>query len=138
MSKSSRSGHYFEWFIVFGVIAGVVSFLGAAGISSEAIWLIGAGVLGLLIAHNSIKEGGFAKFYDIIIGVIFMLAGLAGLVYNFKASVLPSFLADNHLLAGTGQNAVLIGLSLALFPAIVHLLLGFDSFRHGIANDGKK
>src|SRR5690348_39544 len=119
---SKRNGHYFQWFIVFGLIAGLVSFLGERVISGEALWLLGAGVLGLLIAHNSINNGGFARFYDYIVGVIFMLAGIVGLVYNFNASVLPSFLASNHLLMDTGsnggQNAVLIGLSLGLFPAI--------------------
>lgn len=135
----TRNGHYFQWFIVFGIIAGVVSYLGEKTISSEAIWLLAAGIVGLIIAHNSIKNGDFARIYDFIIGVIFMIAGILGIVNSFSSSILPtSTLTSDGVMAGSGQNAVLLGLSLALFPAIVHLLLGFTSFRHGMENSSKK
>jgi hypothetical protein len=41
------------------------------------------------------------------------------------------------MLAGSGQNATLIGLSLAVVPATLHLILGFLSFRHGAQNSAK-
>lgn len=133
-----RTGHYFLWFLVFGLIAGLVSFIGEKTLSSEAIWLLGSGVLGLLIAHKSVKNSGIARYFDFIIGIIFMVAGIIGIVYNFKSSLIPSAVTSSGVTAGTGQNAVLIGLSLALFPAIVHLLLGFTSFRHGLENSSSK
>lgn len=141
---SKRSGHYFQWFIVFGLIAGIVSFLGnglnIAKVDSEAWWLLGAGILGLLIAHNSVKNGEFARFYDYIIGIIFMLAGLIGIGVHI-GSLQPTITGSlGTVMTGSVSNdtAHLLGLSLALFPAIVHLLLGFTSFRHGMEGGKKK
>jgi hypothetical protein len=130
-----RSGHYFLWFVVFGLIAGLVSFLGPDHtLSSESIWLLVSGLLGLAIANKRMNEGKLARFYDFIVGVIFALAGIIGVAAHFTqvASSLTS--TAGSLISGTGENATLLGLSLALFPAIVHLLLGITSFMHGMNN----
>lgn len=132
---SGRSGHYFTWFLVFGLIAGVVSLIGQRTLSGESIWLVAGGVIGSLLANQRVND--FARYYDIAIGVIFALAGLVGLVYTARSSLLPSSLQDAHLLVGTGQDAVLLGLSLAVFPATIHLILGYTSFRHGARNSAK-
>jgi hypothetical protein len=132
---SSRSGHYFMWFIVFGLIAGLVSFISGQGISSEALWLLGSGALGTVIAHQSVRD--FARYYDMIVGVIFMVAGLAGVVYNIKSSLLPSALQTSGVLVTSHGDALLLGLSLAIVPATLHLILGVLSFRHGLANSAK-
>lgn len=132
---SSRSGHYFTWFVVFGLIAGVVSLISQHTLSGESIWLVAGGVIGSLLAHQRVND--FARYYDIALGVIFALAGLVGLVYTAKASLLPNSLQDSHLLVGAGQDAVLLGLSLAVIPATLHLILGYTSFRHGARNSAK-
>jgi hypothetical protein len=132
---TSRTGHYFTWFIVFGVIAGLVSLLGHQTVSSEALWLLISGVLGMLFSNQRVKDVG--RYYDFIIGVIFTLAGLAGLVYNINASLLPSALASNQMVTGRAQDATLIGLSLAVVPSILHLILGVISFQHGLNNTAK-
>jgi len=136
---SRRGGHYFMWFIVFGLIAGLVSFLGGGGnlskIDTEAYWLLGTGVLGMLIANQRLNEGKLARYYDFIVGVIFMLAGVAGIASHItQLSSVTSALGP--VITGSGESAHLLGLSLAVFPSIVHLLLGFTSFRHGM-NKGK-
>lgn len=133
---TSRRGHYFTWFIVFGLIAGIVSFLGSAHtISGEALWLLIAGVLGMLLSHQKVSD--FGRFYDTLVGVIFALAGIIGLVYNFNSGLIPGFLTSNHLLTGAQQDATLIGLSLAVIPSVLHLILGVISVQHGINNTAK-
>jgi len=132
---SSRSGHYFTWFVVFGLIAGVVSLISQRTLSGESIWLLASGIIGSILAHQSVNN--VARYYDMIIGVIFAAAGLIGLVYTAKADLLPSTLRDSQLLVGSGQDAVLLGLSLAVIPATLHLILGYTSFRHGARNTAK-
>jgi hypothetical protein len=132
---SSRSGHYFMWFIVFGLIAGLVSFISGQGISSEALWLLLSGALGTVIAHRSVNN--VARYYDMIIGVIFALAGLIGFVYNADKSLLPSQLQSSNLLVQSHGDALLLGLSLAIVPSTLHLILGVLSFRHGLNNSAK-
>lgn len=140
----NRNGHYFMWFILFGLIAGLVSFIGSGfnfgKIDSEAYWLLGAGIIGWLLGRKELNNGGFARFYDLIIGVIFMLAGLIGIAVHFSGLETQIANVAGGLITPSISNdtAHLLGLSLALFPAIVHLLLGFTSFRHGTENSAKK
>jgi hypothetical protein len=134
---SHRGNHYFMWFIVFGLIAGLVSFLGSGGnlsnIDTEAYWLLGGGVLGMLISNQRLNEGKLSRYYDFIIGVILILAGLAGIGSHIsQLSSVTSALSP--VITGSGESAHLLGLSLAVFPSIVHLLLGYTSFRHGMKN----
>lgn len=130
-----RNAHYFLWFILFGIIAGVASFLGKdkTVASSEAIWLFVVGVLGMLVAQSWLAEGKLSRPYDIIIGVIFIIVGLIAVLNVFgvplmnSLSSLPTAVLDKQ--AGT-----LIGLSLGLLPGIIHLVLGLQSLNHGLRN----
>jgi len=136
---SSRSNHYFLWFIVFGLIAGLVSFLGSGlqGIDTEAYWLLGGGVLGMLLSSKRLNEGKISRYYDLILGVILLLAGLVGVGAHISQVSSSITGALGSVITNPGpsiENAHLLGLSLAIFPAIVHLLLGFTSFRHGLSN----
>ncbi len=140
----SRNAHYFMWFIVFGLIAGLVSFIGGGfklgKIDPEAYWLLGAGIIGWLLGRKEVNNGGIGRYYDIIIGVIFILAGLIGIGVHFSGLETQITNVAGGLITPSIPNdtAHLIGLSLALFPAIVHVLLGFISLRHGIDNSAKK
>jgi hypothetical protein len=131
----SRSGHYFVWFILFGLIAGLVSFLGSAHtLSSEAIWLLATGVIGWLLGSKRLNTGSVARYFDYLVGIIFMVAGLLGIVDSFNSSLLAPIANNASFLM---SNDTFLGLSLALFPAVVHLFLGYMSFRHGMENSAK-
>jgi hypothetical protein len=145
MSTKTRNGHYFVWFILFGVIALLVGLLGGgfnfAKVDPEAYWLLGVGVIGWLLGSKNLNTGSVARYFDYIVGVIFMIAGVIGIVSNYNASLLNSLKSSSAggFLFPVVNNGVttFLGLSLALLPAIVNLFLGFFSFRHGMENSAK-
>jgi hypothetical protein len=126
-----RTEHYFLWFILFGLIAGVASYLNNNHeISSEAIWLLVVGVLGFVVTQNWLADGKFSQPFDFIVGVIFTLVGLIGVLQGFHVNLLSSLssLPSNLVSA----NAIL-GLSLTPFLLnVVHLVLGLQSLSHGL------
>ena len=126
-----RSAHYFLWFILFGLIAGAASLFSKdhSIASSEAIWLLVSGVLGILVTQKWLNDGKFAQIYDFIIGVIFTLVGLVGVLQIFA----PDLVSGLGSLPGVlVTKTTIIGLSLGLLPGIVHLVLGLQSLNHGL------
>ena len=126
-----RNAHYFLWFIFFGIIAGISSYVNSQQISSESIWMFVSGLLGMLVSQNWLAEGKLSRAYDFIVGVIFTLVGLVGVLDAFKI----------HLLSGVSTPAGLVSstsiLGLAITPlliALVHMVLGLQSLNHGLRN----
>ncbi len=110
------------------MVAGLLSFKQTNSLSSESIWLLVTGFLGLVVSARWLNEGKFARLYDLIIGIIFAAVGIFGILLNFglfhiNASGLPNGLVSNNSL---------LGLSLATFPALIHTVLGLDSIHHGL------
>ncbi|HEU4783695.1 MAG TPA: hypothetical protein VFS83_10175 [Ktedonobacterales bacterium] len=124
-----RSAHYFLWFIFFGLIAGVASYVNTQQISSESIWLFVSGLLGILVTQKWLNDGKFAQIYDFIIGVIFTLVGLVGVLDAFKVHLLSGVSAPAGLLTSTS----ILGLATTpLLIALVHMVLGLQSLNHGM------
>lgn len=124
-----RSAHYFLWFIFFGLIAGVASYVNTQQFSSESIWLLVSGLLGILVTQKWLNEGKFARTYDFIIGVIFTLVGLVGVLDAFKIHLLSGV----SLPAGLVTSSTILGLSITpLLIALVHMVLGLQSLNHGL------
>ncbi len=124
-----RSAHYFLWFIFFGLIAGVASYVNTQQFSSESIWLLVSGLLGILVTQKWLNEGKFARTYDFIIGVIFTLVGLVGVLDAFKIHLLSGV----SLPAGLVTSSTILGLSITpLLIALVHMVLGLQSLNHGM------
>jgi len=127
-----RDTHYFLWFIFFGLIAGAIYYVNHHNtVDSESIWLLVSGLLGLLFGADWLANGKFARWYDLIIGIIFAVAGLVGIAAGFGDHRLSS--APASASAFISQTA-LIGLSLAVLPSLVHAVLGFSSLNHAIRN----
>jgi hypothetical protein len=124
-----RSAHYFLWFIFFGLIAGIASYVNSQQFSSESIWLLVSGLLGILVTQKWLNEGKFARTYDFIIGVIFTLVGLVGVLDAFKIHLLSGV----SLPAGLVTSSTILGLSITpLLIALVHMVLGLQSLNHGL------
>src|SRR6185312_14865236 len=128
-----RNAHYFLWFLFFGLIAGVAEYLPHHQISSEAVWLLVSGLLGILVAQNWLAEGKLSRPYDFIIGVIFTLVGLIGVLDAFGVHLLSSLSSLPSAVYDKGAGT-LIGLSLGLLPALIHMVLGLQSLNHGLRN----
>jgi hypothetical protein len=129
-----RSAHYFLWFIFFGLIAGVASYVNTQQVSSESIWLFVSGLLGILVTQKWLNDGKFAQMYDFIIGVIFTLVGLVGVLDAFKIHLLSGVSAPGNLVTSTS----ILGLATTpLLIALVHMVLGLQSLNHGL-HAGKK
>jgi hypothetical protein len=114
-----RRFHYLWWFVVPGALLGISGLLYGSSLFAEAIWLVVAGLLGLFAVRIRIGNARLASAYGRVLGVIFMMAGILGVLGGLVQSPLIFDLSHGPLL------------SLALFPSIVHLLLGFTAFRHG-------
>lgn len=128
-----RSAHYFLWFLFFGLIAGIASYINTTPhqVSSESIWLFVSGLLGILVAQKWLADGRFAKPYDFIIGVIFTLVGLIGVLAAFKINLLGA-VSSLPTVVYNKDAGTLIGLSLSLLPALIHMVLGLQSLNHGM------
>jgi hypothetical protein len=129
-SMSHRNAHYWLWFLVFGVVAGILSYKTSTphSLSSESIWLLVSGFLGIIVAASWLNDGKFAKSYDLLIGIIFAAVGIIGILVNFGLFSLSSL----HLPSGVLSNGSLLGLSLGVFPALIHTVLGLNSINHGL------
>jgi hypothetical protein len=127
---SHRNAHYWLWFLVFGVVAGILSYKTSNPhmLSSESIWLLVSGLLGIIVGANWLNSGGLAKPYDLIIGVIFAGVGIFGILINFGLFNLSIHSVPSNLVS---DNA-LLGLSLSTFPALIHTVLGLTSLNHGL------
>jgi hypothetical protein len=127
---SHRNAHYWLWFLVFGVIAGLLSYKQSNPhtLSSESIWLLVSGFLGILVAAQWLNSGKFAKPYDLLIGLIFAAVGIFGILLNFGLFNVSISSVPNGLIS----NNSLLGLSLGVFPALIHTVLGLNSINHGL------
>ena len=127
MKLSHRGSHYWLWFLVFGIIPLLVAMkngLGANTATYNAVWLVGSGLIGLLLGNTRIYDGKLARPFDFIIGVIFSLAGLIGIVKMFGIGT-----------AGADTTLGSVGLLLnGLYP-LVYAFLGIKSLHHALTPD---
>ena len=126
-----RDTHYSLLFIFLGVIAALGGLAAKTGLTSESVWFLAIGQVGVLINRLS-SNAGLTQLFDIVVGAILGLAGLAGILVQFKvigASSLPSSLYKNGALAG---------LDIAFFQSLVYAYLGVTSIRHGFEPEKKK
>jgi hypothetical protein len=123
---SQRNTHYWLWFLLFGVVSALVTTSKGQGITTETMWLLIAGFLGLLL-------GAFipplARPYDLVIGLLFTTVGLLGILHNFGLNLVgqPSAIAPNAI-----DETAILGLSLSLSYALIHTVLGLTSLSHGL------
>jgi hypothetical protein len=124
---SHRGSHYWLWFVIFGLIpllSTARTGLGANTTTYNAIWLLGSGLIGLLLGNTSIYEGKLARPFDFIIGTIFSIAGLIGIVKMFGIST-----------AGADTTLGSVGLLLnGLYP-LVYAFLGLKTLHHALKAD---
>ncbi|HEY7022755.1 MAG TPA: hypothetical protein VH349_16680, partial [Ktedonobacterales bacterium] len=105
---SQRNTHYWLWFLLFGVVSALVTISKGEGITTETMWLLVAGFLGLLL-------GAFipslARPYDLVIGLLFTTVGLLGVLHNFGMNLVgqPNGIAPNAI-----DETAILGLSLSL------------------------
>ena len=121
---SHRNSHYWLWFLLFGAIP----FISAAihGFPHDlttytAYWLLGTGVVGLLIGNHNVNEGRLARPYDLIVGILFTVAGVVGILNDFNVAV-----------GGVASGIQSIGLSLSALYPYVYTFLGLKSLHHGL------
>lgn len=121
-----RSAHYWLWFLFFGVIATLVALTQQGKPDSEALWLLVAGALGLILGAKWLADGSLSRPYDFVAGIIFTVVGVVGILGAFKINLLSSLpsniVSDNHVL----------GLSVLLLPSLVHTVLGLNSLNHAL------
>jgi hypothetical protein len=123
---SQRNTHYWLWFLLFGVVSALVTITQGDGVSSETLWLLSAGFLGLLLGA---LLPSLARPYDLVIGLLFTTVGLLGVLHNFGLNLVgqPSALAPNAI-----DESAILGLSLSLPYALIHTVLGLTSLSHGL------
>jgi hypothetical protein len=91
---------------LFGVVSALVTISQGNGITTETVWLLIAGSLGLLLTA----------------------VGLLGILHNFGLNLIPS----GNLPPNTIDNTAILGLSLSLPYALIHTALGLTSLSHGL------
>lgn len=121
---SHRNSHYWLWFLLFGVIP----FIGAAihsfpanTTTYTAYWLLGTGLLGLLLSNKNLNEGKLARPFDVIVGLIFAIAGIVGVLGYFSIDVSSVSNVINS-----------IGLNMGGLYPLVYAFLGLKSLHHAL------
>lgn len=124
-----RSTHYSLWFLFFGVISGLNSLLVLNhGLDSTSIWFLVTGLLGILVTRKWLNEGKLARPYDIIVGLIFAIVGIIGILAAFHVNLLSGVNGG-----GLISSSSILGLSTSsFFVDLVYAVLGFTSLNHGI------
>lgn len=121
---SHRNSHYWLWFLVFGVIPFIQTATNGfkADLTSyTAYWLVGTGLLGLVLGLKALNEGNLARPFDVIIGIIFTIAGVVGIVGYFSSAL--------------GSVATIvndIGLETSGLYPLIFTFLGLKTFHHGL------
>jgi hypothetical protein len=123
---SHRNTHYWLWFLLFGVVAGLATFTHTHTLDTESTWLLVTGVVGIVVGAKWLNEGKLTRPYDAIVGVIFTLVGLLGILETFGVNVLGQL----HLGGGLVSSTSVLGLSLTLPACLIHTWLGLHSLNH--------
>ena len=122
---SQRNTHYWLWFLLFGVVSALVSVSQGTGITTETLWLLITGFLGLALG---MILPALARPFDLVIGLLFTAVGLLGILHAFGLNLVAT--------SGVAPNAIdetaILGLSLSLPYALIHTLLGLTSLSHGL------
>jgi hypothetical protein len=125
---SHRNTHYWLWFLLFGIIGALLYYNSHKNLDGESTWLLVSGLVGLVVGAKWLNNGSLAKPYDLIIGVIFAVVGILGILMGFGLNVLKSVNVGGGLIT----SSAILGLSLAVFPALINTFLGLVSIRHGL------
>jgi hypothetical protein len=124
---SHRSTHYWLWFLLFGLIGGLLYYSANNKLDSESIWLLASGLLGLVVGMKWLNDGNWTRPYDIIIGIIFTVVGILGILQGFKvlniAKIAPASIAS---------SGALLGLSVTGLAVLINTVLGLTSLNHGL------
>jgi len=112
---SARSTHYWLWFLAFGLLSGL-----ATHFNTEFVVVSITGLLGLLAGMKAFSQT--ARFYDLIVGLLFTVLGLIGIVVSLGLA--------NKIGLSTGNN--ILGLQLGIPYSPIHLVLGLTSLNHSI------
>jgi len=111
--------------LLFGVVSALVTVSKGEGITTETMWLLIAGYMGLVLGA---LLPSLARPYDLVIGLLFTAVGLLGILHNFGLNLTGG--------AGLAPNAIddtaILGLSLSLPYALIHTVLGLTSLSHGL------
>jgi hypothetical protein len=122
---SQRNTHYWLWFLLLGVVSALVSVSQGKGITTETLWLLITGFLGLVL---DMILPALARPFDLVIGLLFTVVGLLGILHNFGLNlVATSGIAPNAI-----DETAILGLSLSLPYALIHTVLGLTSLSHGL------
>lgn len=125
-----RDTHYFLWFIFFGVLSGAIYYVNHRGaLDPESTWLLVTGLLGIFFGANWLAGGRWSRWYDLIVGIIFTVAGAVGVAAGFHVNLLSGAPASVSQLIGP---TTFLGLSLSVLPSLLHAVLGLTSLNHSI------
>lgn len=122
-----RTTHYSLWFLFFGVIAALSSLVNKSTVDSTSIWFLASGLIGLIVTRKWLNEGKLARPYDIIIGLIFAIVGVIGILAAFKVNLLTGVHGGSFI-----SSTSILGLNTSFFNSLVYAVLGFTSLNHGI------
>lgn len=124
---AARSTHYWLWFILFGVLSTMVVWRATRSLDSEVAWLLLTGFLGVVTGIGGLSART-ARPFDLIVGMLFMAAGLLGVMHNLGYNLVPADASTANML----DQSAFLGLSLAFPYALIHTMLGLSSLNHGL------
>ena len=124
----TRNTYYWLWFLLFGVISSLVTFLHTNHLGSEDRWLLVIGFVALLVGAKSVTPI-WVKPFDLAVGILFFAVGILGILHTFGVNLTNT----STIIPTIALTPVkFLGFSLALEPAVLHTALGFLSLRFAL------
>lgn len=121
---ATRNAQYWLWFLLLGVVSILADIIANQMITGESLWLLLASLAGIIVGAFS----PFSRPYDLTVGLLFITAGIVGILHNFGIALVAEDMNPSQTIA----VSAFLGLNLSLPYALIHSLIGLTSLTHGI------
>lgn len=91
----------------------------------ENVWLL-AGAVGVASGSAWLNGGTLSRVYDLPAGLLFSASGAIGVLRGMGLHPLASVSALSGIITASG----VLGMSIAVYPAVIHTPLGYTSLTH--------
>jgi hypothetical protein len=121
---ATRNAQYWLWFLLLGVVSILADVTSNQPITGESLWLLLTSLVGIIVGSFS----SFSRPFDLTIGMLFMTAGIIGILHNFGIMLVAEEMNPSQTIA----TSEFLGLTLTLPYALIHTLIGITSLTQGV------
>lgn len=123
-----RNSHYWMWLLLAGIGSAGLTYAQEHALTLENGWLLFGGAMGVASGSAWLHGGKLSRSYDLIAGLLFGVSGAIGVLQGLGMQPLAGVHALSAFVTSTG----VLGMSVGVYPAVIHTMLGYVSLSHGL------